>query len=65
MTNKRKASPWLDVNDAAKHFKVAKDTVYRWSRLGILPSVRMPGGIVRWDPEDIEKFKQQRTWGKL
>jgi len=55
----------LDVYQVAELLSVAKDTVYRWSRLGYLPSIRMPGGVVRWEPGDIEKFKQKRSLGKL
>jgi excisionase family DNA binding protein len=55
----------LDVYDVAKQLNVAKDTVYRWSRRGVLPSVRMPGNVVRWRPKDIEKFMAERVMGKL
>ena len=55
----------LDVHEVAEWLNVNKDTVYRWSRLGYLPSIRMPGGVVRWAPSHIEKFKNQRSLGKL
>jgi len=55
----------LDIYDVAKALNVHKNTVYKWSRLGILPSIRLPGDIVRWDLKDIEKFKAQRSLGKL
>lgn len=55
----------LEVNEVAELLNVTKRTVWRWSRLGFLPSIRMPGDIIRWDPEDINKFKNARVVGKL
>jgi excisionase family DNA binding protein len=55
----------LEVNEVAELLNVTKRTVWRWSRLGLLPSIRMPGDIIRWDPEDINKFKTARVVGKL
>jgi excisionase family DNA binding protein len=59
----KKTERLLDVYEVVKLLNVHKNTVYKWSRLGLLPSIRMPGDIVRWDPKDIEKFKQQRRKG--
>lgn len=55
----------LEVNEVADLLNVTKRTVWRWSRLGFLPSIRMPGDIIRWDPDDINKFKTARSIGKL
>jgi len=55
----------LEVNEVAELLSVTKRTIWKWSRLGILPSIRMPGDIIRWDPEEINKFKTSRTIGKL
>jgi excisionase family DNA binding protein len=55
----------LKVEQVAELLNVSKRTIWRWSRLGILPSVRMPGDVVRWDPDDINSFKQSRSIGKF
>jgi excisionase family DNA binding protein len=55
----------LDVYEVARRLNVCKDTVYRWSRRGVLPSIRLPGETIRWDPKDIDKFQKRLTIGKF
>ena len=35
---------------------ISRSTVYRWSETGVLLSVRLPGGLVRFKREDVEAF---------
>lgn len=39
-----------------KWLSVSRSTVYRWSEAGILPSVRLPGGLIRFKSEDVRAF---------
>lgn len=55
----------LDVHAVAKRLRVVKDTVYRWSRKGLLPAIHLPGPTLRWDPNDVDKLLKQLTSGKL
>jgi len=54
----------LDIHEASRFLSLHAQTVYKWSRLGILPAIRL-GGTWRWDPRDLEKFKRDRITGKL
>jgi excisionase family DNA binding protein len=43
---------------------VNPETVLRWTRRGDLPAVRLPGGPIRYRPEDLDAWLLARTTGK-
>ena len=51
--------------EVARHFGVSAKTVYRWVKIGFIPSVvlRQPGGqrpVVRFRPSDIREFEEMQ-----
>jgi len=52
---------WLTLEEAAKHLKIGKSTIYRLAREGDLPAHRM-GRVWRFDAEELDDFLKS---GKL
>ncbi len=48
-------SPLLTAKQVATLLGVSEKSVYRWSELGALPSVRL-GRAVRFDPAEVQAF---------
>jgi len=46
---------WLTLEEAAKHLKIGKSTLYRLAREGELPAHRM-GRVWRFDAEELDKW---------
>jgi len=46
---------WLTLEEAAKHLKIGKSTIYRLAREGDLPAHRM-GRVWRFDAEELDKW---------
>jgi excisionase family DNA binding protein len=46
---------WLTLEDAAKHLKIGKSTIYRLARAGDLPAHRV-GRIWRFDVEELDSW---------
>jgi len=46
---------WLTLEEAAKHLKIGKSTIYRLAREGDLPAHRM-GRRWRFDAEELDKW---------
>ena len=40
---------------------VSAETVLRWTRRGELPAIRLPGGAIRYRPEEIEAWLESRA----
>lgn len=34
---------WLTANEVMKKLQISRTTVYRWIRMGVLPSYKLPG----------------------
>ena len=51
--------PLLRQRDVARIFGVHRVTVARWTRLGIIPAVKV-GGARRYRPEDVEALIEAR-----
>jgi len=49
---------WLTLEEAAKHLKIGKSTIYRLAREGDLPAHRM-GRVWRFDAEELDKWMKQ------
>lgn len=50
-------------DDVSSYLKVRKETLYRWSYLGIGPRVGRVGKHLRYDPADVRAWfeEQKRT----
>ena len=44
----------LTTAEVARRFRVDRNTVYRWRRIGILPFIRTPGGAFRYREPDVD-----------
>jgi excisionase family DNA binding protein len=40
---------------------VSTETVLRWARRGELPSIRLPGGAIRFDEDAVDRWLATRT----
>jgi excisionase family DNA binding protein len=49
---------WLTLEEAAKHLKIGKSTIYRLAREGDLPAHRM-GRVWRFDAEELDEWMKQ------
>jgi excisionase family DNA binding protein len=48
--------PLLTARDVAELVDVHVETVLRWVRQGLIPAVRLPGGAIRFRPEELEAW---------
>lgn len=53
----------MKVREAAKTLGVHENTVRRWEERGLLRAVRLPSGVRRFRPEDIEAVRAQMFTG--
>jgi excisionase family DNA binding protein len=53
----------LTKNEAAKELRTTARTIARWTSIGVLRVVRLPGGHPRVPREEIERLLQGRTFG--
>ncbi len=53
------SAPLLAVADLARLLNVTEKTVRRWRDEGRLPNAIVVGGVVRWRPEDIDRWLQE------
>lgn len=52
---------YLSDKDLAHRYKVRRETVWRWVKIGSLPKpIRITGGTTRWKLSEIEALDQQR-----
>jgi excisionase family DNA binding protein len=52
----RTPSALLTIEEARTRLGVSRSTLWSWISGGRLPVVRLPGRVVRIDPEDLEAF---------
>ena len=50
----------LNVREAAQYLGLEVDTVYKWSRLGVLSKVKL-GGALRFDVNVLDQFIEQHS----
>jgi len=50
---------WLTLEEAAKHLKIGKSTIYRLAREGDLPAHRM-GRVWRFDIDELDAWVKKR-----
>jgi excisionase family DNA binding protein len=53
----------MQVRQAAQALGVHENTIRRWEQRGLLRAVRLPSGIRRFRPEDIERLREQMFSG--
>ena len=50
----------LNVGETALYLGVKVDTVYKWSRMGVLSKVKL-GGALRFDVNVLDRFIEQHS----
>ena len=62
------SAPLITVRDVADRLGVAPSTVLRWVRRGELQAIRLPGGRLRFRPEELEQWldaaRENRSQGR-
>ena len=53
----------MKVRDAARTLGVHENTVRRWEERGLLRAVRLPSGVRRFRPEDVEAMRAEMFSG--
>ncbi|MGN6187370.1 MAG: MerR family transcriptional regulator [Conexibacter sp.] len=53
----------MQVRQAARALGVHENTIRRWEERGLLHAVRLPSGVRRFRPEDIEQMREQMFSG--
>lgn len=56
-------SQLMKVREAARTLGVHENTVRRWEERGLLRAVRLPSGIRRFRPEDVEAMRAEMFSG--
>ena len=59
----QKTTKLLSANDVAERIGVAPHTVRRWRSAGEMPPPIEIGGVIRWRPEVIERWLEEREGG--
>lgn len=53
---------WLTTNEAALYLKLHCETLRRWARRGVAPSVKFGNrGGFRFKREELDRFMEERT----
>lgn len=53
----------MQVRQAAQALGVSENTIRRWEDRGLIPAVRLPSGVRRFRPEDIDAAKARMYEG--
>jgi excisionase family DNA binding protein len=53
----------MQVREAARALGVSENTIRRWEERGLIPAVRLPSGVRRFRPEDIEAARTRMYEG--
>lgn len=53
----------LQVREAARALGVHENTLRRWEESGYIRAVRLPSGVRRFRPEDVERTRQRMYEG--
>jgi excisionase family DNA binding protein len=51
----------LTARQVADMIGVSTETVLRWVRRGTLPALRLPGGAIRFHPEALDAWFEERA----
>ena len=52
---------FLTSEELAQRLRLRPSTIKRWAQEGIIPSLRLSGKVVRFDPEDVECALRKRA----
>ncbi len=61
MNNLMETQTLLTVRELATLLRVHPGSVHRWVRMGALPVIRLPGGGLRFDAEEMRRRFELRT----
>ena len=50
----------LTAREVAARLSVCPETVLRWTRRGELPAIRLPGGQLRYRPDELDTWEEAR-----
>lgn len=50
---------YMQVRQAAERLGVHENTVRRWEQAGWINAVRLPSGVRRFRPEDVERLRER------
>lgn len=53
----------MQVREAARALGVHENTIRRWEERGLLRAVRLPSGVRRFRPEDVEAMRAEMFSG--
>jgi excisionase family DNA binding protein len=53
----------MQVRQVAQTLGVHENTVRRWEERGLLQAVRLPSGVRRFRPQDVEELREQMFSG--
>lgn len=53
----------MQVRQVARTLGVHENTVRRWEKRGLLHAVRLPSGVRRFRPDDVEAVREQMFSG--
>jgi excisionase family DNA binding protein len=51
----------LTTREVADLVAVSPDTILRWTRRGAVPAIRLPGGAIRYRPEAVDSWLDDRA----
>jgi excisionase family DNA binding protein len=51
----------LTARSVADLIDVSPETILRWTRRGTLPAIRLPGGAIRYRPDELEIWLADRA----
>lgn len=52
----RTNSPWLTAQQVATRLGVSERTVRSWTAAGIIPHIRLPGRLIRYEIEQVDAW---------
>lgn len=55
----------VTADELAVRLRVRPDTVRRWARAGLIPSIRLSAKVRRFDPADVGRVLRERSGAKL
>lgn len=51
----------LTAREVADLLGFSPETILRWTRLGDLPAIKLPGGAIRYRTDDLEAWMTERA----
>lgn len=54
---------YMTADDIGKRLAVKGTTIRKWARQGLIPSVRLTGRVLRFDPDAVDEALRERAIG--